>query len=106
MAEIVNLADHAGGAPNGTVVEAHELARVYGEGDTAVQALRGVTLGVERAKLTAVMGPSGSCKSTLMLLLAALDQPTDGSVTIAGTRLADLNDTQITKQRRQHIGFI
>jgi putative ABC transport system ATP-binding protein len=104
MADVVNLADRA--APNGTVVEAHELARVYGEGDTAVQALRGVTLGVERAKLTAVMGPSGSGKSTLMHLLAALDQPTDGYVTIAGTRLSELNDTQITKLRRQHIGFI
>ena len=106
MADVVNLADRAGAAPDGTVVEAHALARVYGAGDTAVQALRGVTLGVERAKLTAVMGPSGSGKSTLMHLLAALDQPTEGYVTIAGTRLAELNDTQITKLRRQHIGFI
>jgi putative ABC transport system ATP-binding protein len=106
MAEIVNLADHAESAPDGTVVEAHELSRVYGEGDTAVRALRGVTLGVERAKLTAVMGPSGSGKSTLMHLLAALDEPTEGYVTIAGTRLGDLSDTQITKLRRQHIGFI
>jgi putative ABC transport system ATP-binding protein len=106
MADVVDLADHAGAAPDGTVVEAHELGRVYGEGDTAVQALRGVTLGVERAKLTAVMGPSGSGKSTLMHLLAALDQPTDGYVTIAGTRLGDLSDTQVTKLRRQHIGFI
>lgn len=63
MADVVNLADRAGAAPDGTVVEAHELARVYGEGDTAVHALRGVTLGVERARLTAVMGPSGSRKS-------------------------------------------
>jgi putative ABC transport system ATP-binding protein len=91
---------------NGTVVEAHELTRVYGEGDTAVHALRGVTLGVERGKLTAVMGPSGSGKSTLMHLLAALDLPTDGHVTIAGTKLADLSDTEITKLRRTHIGFI
>jgi putative ABC transport system ATP-binding protein len=106
MADVVNLADRAGGASDGTVVEAHELARVYGEGDTAVHALRGVTLGVERAKLTAVMGPSGSGKSTLMHLLAALDEPTGGYVTIAGTRLGELNDTQVTKLRRQHIGFI
>ena len=91
---------------NGHVVEAHELTRVYGEGDTAVHALRGVTLAVERAKLTAVMGPSGSGKSTLMHLLAALDLPTDGHVTIAGTRLAELSDTAITKLRREHIGFI
>ena len=106
MADVVDLADRAGAAPDDTVVEAHELTRVYGEGDTAVQALRGVTLAVERAKLTAVMGPSGSGKSTLMHLLAALDQPTEGHVTIAGTRVGDLSDSAITKLRREHIGFI
>jgi putative ABC transport system ATP-binding protein len=88
------------------VVEAHQLTRVYGEGDTAVHALRGVTLSVEATKLTAVMGPSGSGKSTLMHLLAALDHPTEGHVTIAGTRLGELSDTAITKLRREHIGFI
>jgi putative ABC transport system ATP-binding protein len=106
MADVVTLGDRDGAAPLDTVVEAHELVRVYGEGDAAVHALRGVSLGVERAKLTAVMGPSGSGKSTLMHLLAALDQPTEGFVTIAGTRLDELNDTQITKLRRTHIGFI
>jgi putative ABC transport system ATP-binding protein len=106
MADVVTLDDRDGAAPAGTVVEAHELVRVYGEGDAAVHALRGVSLGVERAKLTAVMGPSGSGKSTLMHLLAALDQPTEGYVTIAGTRLDELNDTQLTKLRRAHIGFI
>jgi len=106
MADVVTLGDRDGAAPLGTVVEAHDLVRVYGEGDAAVHALRGVSLGVERAKLTAVMGPSGSGKSTLMHLLAALDQPTEGFVTIAGTRLDELNDTQITKLRRTHIGFI
>jgi putative ABC transport system ATP-binding protein len=90
----------------GPVVEAHELTRRYGEGDTAVDALRGVNLEVERGKLTAVMGPSGSGKSTLMHILAALDKPTGGYVVLAGTRLGDLNDTQITKLRRKHIGFI
>jgi putative ABC transport system ATP-binding protein len=88
------------------VVEAHELVRVYGDGDATVHALRGVSLAVERGKLTAVMGPSGSGKSTLMHLLAALDEPTEGYVAIAGTRLDDLNDTQLTKLRRTHIGFI
>jgi len=97
---------HAVAVANGAVVEAHELTRVYGEGDAAVHALRGVTLKVERAKLTAVMGPSGSGKSTLMHLLAALDQPTDGHVTIAGTRLEQLSDTATTRLRREHIGFI
>jgi putative ABC transport system ATP-binding protein len=105
MADPSMPADPAGAA-NGAVVEAHDLTRVYGEGDTAVHALRGVTLEVEAARLTAVMGPSGSGKSTLMHLLAALDQPTEGHVSIAGTRLGELNDTAITKLRREHIGFI
>ena len=94
------------GSPNGAVVTAHEIHRRYGEGDTAVDALVSVSLDVERGKLTAVMGPSGSGKSTLMHILAALDRPTDGYVTIAGTRLGQLSDKDITKIRRQHIGFI
>ena len=109
MADLPMPADRAGGdatAADGAVVEAHELTRVYGEGDTAVHALRGVTLAVERGKLTAVMGPSGSGKSTLMHLLAALDEPTEGHVTIAGTRLGELSDNEVTKLRREHIGFI
>jgi putative ABC transport system ATP-binding protein len=96
------LEDHA----PGPVVEAHKLTRRYGEGDTAVDALRGVDLDVERGKLTAVMGPSGSGKSTLMHILAALDKPTSGEVVLAGTNLAQLGDTEITKLRRKHIGFI
>jgi putative ABC transport system ATP-binding protein len=71
-----------------------------------VDALRGVTLDVAQGKLTAVMGPSGSGKSTLMHILAALDRPTSGAVWIAGTKLGALSDTEITKLRRKHIGFI
>ncbi|MGN6430823.1 MAG: ABC transporter ATP-binding protein [Gaiellaceae bacterium] len=93
-------------AAAGQVVEAHELTRRYGEGDTAVDALRGVSLEVSRGKLTAVMGPSGSGKSTLMHILAALDKPTSGYVVLAGNRLGELNDTEITKIRRKHIGFV
>ena len=95
-----------GAPPNGAVVTAHELTRRYGEGDTAVEALRGVSLDVEQGKLTAVMGPSGSGKSTLMHILAALDRPTSGYVTLAGIRLGQLSDTEITKLRRAHIGFV
>jgi putative ABC transport system ATP-binding protein len=90
----------------GPVVSADGVTRVYGEGEAQVHALRGVTLDVEPRKLTAVMGPSGSGKSTLMHILAALDRPTDGFVTLAGTRLGALSDTQITLLRRKHIGFI
>jgi putative ABC transport system ATP-binding protein len=94
------------GDRDGAVVTANEITRRYGEGDTAVDALRGISLEVERGQLTAVMGPSGSGKSTLMHILAALDRPTDGYVTIAGTRLGKLSDNEITKLRRKHIGFI
>jgi putative ABC transport system ATP-binding protein len=90
----------------GPVVEAHEVTRRYGEGDTAVDALRGIDLEVASGKLTAVMGPSGSGKSTLMHILAALDKPTSGYVAIAGTRLGELSDNEITKVRREHIGFV
>jgi putative ABC transport system ATP-binding protein len=88
------------------VVAAQDVSRRYGEGDTAVDALRGVSLEVQQGKLTAVMGPSGSGKSTLMHILAALDRPSSGSVWIAGTKLGDLNDTEVTKVRRKHIGFV
>src|SRR5215831_11015505 len=88
------------------VVSARDLTRRYGEGDTAVDALRGVSLEVRKGELLAVMGPSGSGKSTLMHILAGLDRPTSGEVTIAGTELSGLNDNELTKLRREHIGFV
>ena len=88
------------------VVSAEELTRRYGAGETAVDALRGVSVDVARGELTAVMGPSGSGKSTLMHILAGLDRPTSGEVWIAGTQISELTDTQLTKLRREHIGFI
>jgi putative ABC transport system ATP-binding protein len=94
------------GRPPSAVVAARDITRRYGEGDTAVDALRGVGLDVAEGKLTAVMGPSGSGKSTLMHILAALDRPSSGEVWIAGTKLGELNDTEITKLRRKHIGFV
>jgi putative ABC transport system ATP-binding protein len=90
----------------GPAVSAAGLTRRYGEGETAVDALRGVSLEVPQGQLTAVMGPSGSGKSTLMHILAGLDKPTGGSVRIAGTSIEELNDTNLTKLRREHIGFI
>jgi putative ABC transport system ATP-binding protein len=88
------------------VVTARDLTRRYGSGETAVDALRGVSVDVAGGQLTAVMGPSGSGKSTLMHILAGLDRPTSGEVSIAGTSIGELNDNQLTKLRREHIGFI
>jgi putative ABC transport system ATP-binding protein len=93
-------------AKNGAVVEARDITRRYGEGETAVDALRGVSLDVRRGQLTAVMGPSGSGKSTLMHILAGLDRPTSGVISIDGKDIAKLGDTELTKLRRRHIGFI
>jgi putative ABC transport system ATP-binding protein len=93
-------------AADGTVVNADAISRRYGEGDTAVDALRDVSLEIARGKLTTVMGPSGSGKSTLMHILAGLDRPTAGKVTIDGTEITTLGDTELTKLRRTHIGFI
>ena len=88
------------------VVSATDLVRRYGEGDTAVDALRGVSLEIAAGELTAVMGPSGSGKSTLMHILAGLDKPTSGTVEIAGQEITSMNDTELTKLRRTHIGFV
>jgi putative ABC transport system ATP-binding protein len=91
---------------NGAVVEAHDVERRYGQGETAVDALRGVSLAVRRGELTGIMGPSGSGKSTLMHILAGLDRPTAGEVEIGGTPISKLGDTELTKLRRRHIGFV
>src|SRR6185312_15693422 len=99
-------ASAASATMDGAVVSGREITRRYGEGETAVDALRGISLDIEKGKLTAVMGPSGSGKSTLMHILAGLDRPTSGDVTIAGTNITKLDDNDLTKLRREHIGFV
>jgi putative ABC transport system ATP-binding protein len=88
------------------IVSTSELRRVYGEGDTAVHALAGVTVGFPSGQYAAIMGPSGSGKSTLMHLLAGLDRPTSGSVVVDGAELANLDDRALTRLRRDRLGFV
>ena len=89
-----------------TVVAGRDLTKRYGEGDAAVNALRGVSLDIAPATFTAIMGPSGSGKSTLMHVLAGLDRPTEGTVEIAGTEIGKLDDGDLTRLRRDKIGFV
>jgi putative ABC transport system ATP-binding protein len=88
------------------IVSCTDLRRVYGEGEAAVQALRGVTLEFPAGQFTAIMGPSGSGKSTLMHLLAGLDKPTAGSVTVDGQEIGGLGDKALTQLRRDRLGFV
>jgi putative ABC transport system ATP-binding protein len=88
------------------VVVADEVSRRFGEGDAAVDALRSVSIDFPRGEFSAVMGPSGSGKSTLMHILAGLDVPTAGTVTIDGTEITSLSDRRLTLLRREKIGFV
>jgi putative ABC transport system ATP-binding protein len=88
------------------IVSVARVVRRFGEGETAVDALRGVSLELERGKLTAIMGPSGSGKSTLMHILAGLDRPTEGTVVLDGVDLTRLSEKKLTLLRREHIGFV
>lgn len=83
-----------------------QLVKVYGSGDARVIALDQVSIAFHQSKFTAVMGPSGSGKSTLMHCAAGLDWPTSGSVFIGDTEIARLSDKQLTKLRRDRIGFV
>ena len=93
-------------APPSAAVAAENLVRRYGEGDSAVEAVRGVSLEVPAGQFTAIMGPSGSGKSTLMHLLAGLDRPDEGTVEIAGEDITAMGDKKLTLLRRKHIGFV
>jgi putative ABC transport system ATP-binding protein len=106
MQSVVIPTTYDAAAPPAAVVSATDVTRRYGAGETAVDALRGVSLEIGRGQLTAIMGPSGSGKSTLMHILAGLDRPTAGEVSVAGADITNLNDAQLTQLRRRHIGFI
>src|ERR1700716_981853 len=94
-------------AATGTrAARAVDLEKVYGEGDTAVHALRGVTVDFPAGQFTAIMGPSGSGKSTLLHCLAGLDALTSGKAFVGDAELGRLNDRQLTLLRRDRIGFV
>ena len=101
--QVVPTPRQTAGAP---VVHGHGIVKRYGEGAAAVEALRGVDVAFERGSFTAIMGPSGSGKSTLMHILAGLDKPTEGTVEIAAEEITSMGDSELTKLRRSHIGFV
>lgn len=88
------------------VLETRAVRKSFGEGEAAVEALRGVDLGVQKGEMLAIMGRSGSGKSTLLTMLGGIDVPTSGQVLLDGTDLATMTDDERTLKRRQQIGFI
>jgi putative ABC transport system ATP-binding protein len=103
---VVQLAPKPNPVAADSIVTATAVTRRYGDGDTAVDALRGVTLEIEQGRMTAIMGPSGSGKSTLMHILAGLDRPTSGRVVLDGVEITQLDDKKLTLLRRERIGFV
>ncbi|MDT0405869.1 MULTISPECIES: ABC transporter ATP-binding protein [Streptomyces] len=95
-----------GRAPDDDVITATALTKTYRQGTTEVRALDGVSVGIRRARFTAVVGPSGSGKSTLMHCVAGLDTVTSGSIVLDGTEITGLSDRQLTRVRRRRVGFV
>jgi len=89
-----------------TLLIAHDLRREYHMGEELVRAVRGVSLHVERGDYLAIVGPSGCGKSTLLNLIGGIDQPTAGTVTIDGARIDLMSDTEVTRFRLRHVGFV
>lgn len=88
------------------IIETKNLTRSFGEGETLVKALDDVTMTIEQGEFTALVGPSGSGKSTLLHLMGGLDEPTSGHILLDGTNISDMSETQLSRFRRDHIGFI
>lgn len=88
------------------VVSLSDVTKIYGRGDTRVRALKGIDLVINKGEFTSIMGPSGSGKSTMLHVIAGLDNPTKGVVTVDGIDITHLKDKELTELRRSRIGFI
>ena len=91
---------------NTAVIQLRELTRVYRQGDLEVRALHGITLDITEGEFVALMGPSGSGKSTLLHLIAGIDRPTAGECRVAGVEVSSLNETELARWRKEHVGFV
>jgi len=91
---------------NTAVIQLRELTRIYRQGDVEVRALHGITLDINEGEFVALMGPSGSGKSTLLHLIAGIDRPTSGQCRVAGVEVSSLNETELARWRREHVGFV
>ncbi len=89
-----------------TVIQTNDVTKIYNEDQVPVHALRGVDLTIEKGEFTAIVGPSGSGKTTLLNIIGGLDNPTEGSVTVQGTDLGSLSDSELINFRLHHIGFV
>ncbi len=87
-------------------LEINDLKKSFGQGDSKVQVLRGINLGVEKGEICVLLGPSGSGKSTLLNIIGGIDSPDSGYVAIGGEKMADMTEKRLTRYRRKHLGYV
>lgn len=87
-------------------LEINDLKKSFGQGDSRVQVLRGIDLGVEKGEICVLLGPSGSGKSTLLNIIGGIDSPDSGYVSIGGEKMADMTEKRLTRYRRKHLGYV